>query len=76
MMILYSSGIGGWALQRLASLDTVSGDLRWAVITLVSRSMTAAIGSLLRNIGGRAWQGARFAGAIATADTMVAAGGG
>jgi hypothetical protein len=86
MMILYSSGFGerfgplwraqSFALEHLISFQCASGDLRWAVMALISRSLTAAMEALFRNIGGRAWQGARFAGALTTADTMVAAGGG
>jgi hypothetical protein len=85
MTILCKFGIGGyygrlrrvqgWALGRLISVDYASADLRWAVVALLSRGLTAAWSSLVRNIAGRAWQGARFAADMSAADTTVAAAG-
>jgi hypothetical protein len=85
MMILCDFGIRGslgpilraqtWALEHLIFLNCASGDLRWAIVALVSRSLTAAWGSLVRSVAGRAWQGARFAADLTAADTMVAAAG-
>ena len=65
-----------WACDHLASLDPVAGDPRLAIVTLLSQSLNAAGNSLVKNILGRAWRGARFAERLTTADTMVAAGGG
>jgi hypothetical protein len=62
-----------WALGQLASSGL--GDLRWAMVALVSRGIAAAADSLFRHIAGRAWQGARFAGRCAPAATTVAAAG-
>ena len=64
-----------WACDQLASLDSISGDPRLAIVTLLSQSLNAAGNSLVKNILGRAWRGARFAERLTTADTMVAAGG-
>jgi hypothetical protein len=84
MIILYGF-IGGnlkplscariWALERLVSIDCAFGDIRGAITLLALRSFTAIWAILVRNIAGRAWQGARFAAGIADADSMVAAGG-
>lgn len=85
MTILCSSGVGGplsrahasvltFTFQHLAGLDCTFGDLRWAIVTLLSHSLNAAGNSLVENIAGRAWQGARFAQRITAADTMMAAG--
>jgi hypothetical protein len=89
MMILY--GFGGfrpfwraqaWAVEHLISLHCTSGDFRWAIAALALRAFAALeafaqkqLISLARNVMGRAWQGARFAGDITDADSMVAAGG-
>jgi hypothetical protein len=62
-------------LEHLIFLNCASGDFRWAIVGLVSRSLTVAWNSLVRSVAGRAWQGARFAADITAADTMVAAGG-
>jgi hypothetical protein len=90
MMILYGFGsirpfwrAQAWAVAHLISVYCTSGDLRWAIAALALRSFAALeafahkqLVSLARKIMGRAWQGARFAGDISDADTMVAAGGG
>ncbi len=79
MTILYHVDTGPlwraqiWAFGRLASLDC--GDLRWAMVALVSRCIAAAGDLLLRHIAGRAWQGARFASSFTPAATTVAAAG-
>ena len=89
MMILY--GFGGfrpfwraraWAVGHLISVHCTSWDFRWAIAALALRSVAALeafmqkqLVSLARNVMGRAWQGARFAGDMADADSMVAAGG-
>ena len=62
-----------WALERLIGLD--ASDLRWVIVALLSHSLSAAWNSLVENIAGRAWQGARFAHSMTAADTMVAAAG-
>ncbi len=62
-----------WAFERLVALDLASGDLRLAIIALLSRVITAAGNALFETIASRALQGARFAGGMAAADTMVAA---
>jgi hypothetical protein len=71
-----------WALEHLISVHCTSGDFRWAIAALALRSVAALeafvqkqLASLARNVMGRAWQGARFAGDITDADNMVAAGG-
>jgi hypothetical protein len=70
-----------WALERLISFNCAFGDVRWAIMLLALRSLIAgwAFGQrqfvqLVRNVAGRAGQGA-FAAEIADADSMVAAGG-
>ncbi len=89
MMILY--GFGGfrpfwrartWAVEHLISVHCTSGDFRWAIAALALRSVAALeafvqkqLVCLARNVMGRAWQGARFAGDTTDADSMVAAGG-
>ncbi len=69
-----------WALERAVSPSSATGDLRWMAAALAVSALTAlgAIGQrqlvrLARHIMGRALQGARFAGAVPTADRMVAA---
>ena len=64
-----------WACERLIALDLASGDFRLAIVALASHTLNAAWNSLYENIAGRAWQGARFAERMTTADTMVAAAG-
>jgi hypothetical protein len=70
-----------WALQRLISFNCAGGDVRWAIIALALRSFTVlwVFGQrqfvlLVRNVAGRAGQGACFAADITDADSMVAAG--
>jgi len=65
-----------WAWDHLASLDSISGDPRLAIVTLLSQSFNAAGNSIVKNILDRAWRGARFAERLTAADTMVTAGGG
>jgi hypothetical protein len=67
--------VQAWALGRLIALDLTSTDLRWAIIALLCQSLTAIGNVLFESIAGRALEGARFAGAMTAADTMVAAGG-
>jgi hypothetical protein len=88
MMILYGFGsfrpfwrAQAWAVEHLISAQCTSGDVRWAIAALAFRSFAALevflqkqLASWARNIMGRAWQGARFAGDMTDADTMVAAG--
>ncbi len=68
MTILYHFDTGPlwraqiWAFGRLVSLDC--GDLRYAMLELVSRGIAAMGNTLFRHIAGRAWQGARFAGRL------------
>ena len=50
-------------------------DLRFALASVVARSLTQAADALVRHVMGRAWQGARFAEDITAAATMVAAAG-
>jgi hypothetical protein len=69
------ASIQAWAFERLISLDWAFGDLRWAIVALLSRSLAAASNHLVENILRRAWQGARFAHRVSAAATMVAAGG-
>jgi hypothetical protein len=69
-----------WAIERLVSILSPSGDLRWAVAALaiaVLATLEAMIHrqlvSLARHIMRRALRGARFADRTPTADSMVAA---
>ena len=64
-----------WAVERLIALDLASCDLRFAIVTLLCRSLTAFGNVLFENIAGRALRGARFAEALRAADTMVATAG-
>jgi hypothetical protein len=89
MMILYGFGAlrpfwraQVWAAAYLASVHGTSGDVRWAIAALALRSLAVLeafaqkqLVALARNVMGRAWHGARFAGDMTAADTMVAAGG-
>ena len=90
MMILYGCGgfqplqrVQTWALERLISLNCVSGDVRWAIVALALRSFAAMWGFgrrqfalLVRKASGRAGQGECLAADMIDADSMVAAGGG
>ncbi len=63
-----------WVFERLIALNLASGDLRLAIIALVSGALIAAGNAWFENIAARALQGAQFAGSVTAADTMVAAG--
>ena len=69
-----------WAVERLASVLSPSGDLRWAIAALTIAALATLeamihrqLVSLARHIMRRALQGARFAGPPKAADSMVAA---
>ena len=66
-----------WAFGRLVSLDLMAVDLRFALASVVARSLTQAADALVRHVVrsfmARAWRGARFAEDITAAATMVAA---
>jgi hypothetical protein len=64
-----------WAFCRLVSLDLMAVDLRFALASVVTRSLIQAANALARHVMGRAWRGARFAEDITAAATMVAAAG-
>ncbi|WP_407177176.1 hypothetical protein [Bradyrhizobium sp. STM 3562] len=85
MTTLYNLDVGGcWqslqtrlgclAFERLVALNVASGDLRLAVIGLLSAALSRAANAWVENIARRALQGARFAKSVTAADTMVAAG--
>ncbi|MBR0784673.1 hypothetical protein [Bradyrhizobium iriomotense] len=61
------------AFGRLVSLDLMAVDLRFALASVVARSLTQAADALVRHVMTRAWRGARFAEDITAAATMVAA---
>jgi hypothetical protein len=69
-----------WALEHVVSAASPSGDLRWMAAALAVSALAVLeamvqrqLVLLARHIMGRALQGARFAGALGTADSMVAA---
>ena len=62
------------AFEKLIALNLTSGDLRLAVIALVSGAIIAVANAWFENIAARALQGAEFAARVTAADTMVAAG--
>ena len=69
-----------WAIDRLVSVLSPAGDLRWAIAALTIAALATLEAvihrqfvSLARHIMRRALKGARFAGRPATADSMVAA---
>jgi hypothetical protein len=69
-----------WMLERIASAS--SGDLRWMAAALAVSALKAMeaiverqLVRLARHTMARALRGARFAGSVGTADSMVAAGG-
>jgi hypothetical protein len=71
-----------WAIERILSAASSSGDLRWMAAALAVSALAALeaivqrqLVRLARHIMTRALQGARFAGSVRTADSMVAAGG-
>ena len=62
-----------WAFGRLVSLDLMAVDLRFALASVVARSLIQAADVLAGQVMSRAWRGARFAEDITAAATMVAA---
>ena len=69
-----------WAIERLVSIVSPSGDLRWAIAALAIALLAALeamihrqLVALARNTMRRALKGARFARATKAADSMVAA---
>jgi len=74
--------VQAWMLERFVSAFASSGDLRWMAAALAVSALTALeamaqrlLVRLARHTMARALRGARFAGAVGTADSMVAAGG-
>jgi hypothetical protein len=72
-----------FALEHLIAFHSPSGDLRWAIAALTLRAFMSiwACGQRkcaqwVRNAARRIGQKAGLAAGLATADTMVAAGGG
>jgi hypothetical protein len=70
-----------WAIERILTASS-SGDLRWAAASLAVSALPALdamverqVTLLARHIMAHALKGARFAGSLRTADSMVAAGG-
>ena len=63
------------AFGRLVSLDLMAVDPRFALASVVARSLTLAADALGRHVMGRAWRGARFADDFTAAASMVAAAG-
>jgi hypothetical protein len=70
-----------FVLEHLISLHCASGDVRWAILALALRSLTAAwlfaqeqFVLLVRNVARRVRRKARFAADTTNADTTVAAG--
>jgi hypothetical protein len=71
-----------FVLARLTSFNCDAGDLRWTVLALALYALGAASAFAQRQLARwakgvlrRAWRGARFAGELRHADSMVAAGG-
>ena len=71
-----------WMLERVVSVSTSSNDPRWMAAALAVSALTALeamaqrlLVRLARHTMARALRGARFAGAVGIADSMVAAGG-
>jgi hypothetical protein len=74
--------IQAWMLEHVVSAPASSGELRWMAAALAVSALTALeavaerlLVRLARHTMARALRGARFAGAVGTADSMVAAGG-
>jgi hypothetical protein len=72
--------IQAWAIERLVSVLSPSGDLRWAIAALAIAALAALeammhrqLAFFARNTMRRALKGARFAGPGKAADSMVAA---
>lgn len=71
-----------FVLARLTSFNCGAGDLRWTILALALHALKVALAFAERQLARwargvlrRAWQGARFAGELRHADSMVAAGG-
>jgi hypothetical protein len=71
-----------FVLAHLSSFNCDAGDLRWTVLALALQALDAAsafaqrqLARWARGVLRRAWRGARFAGELRHADSMVAAGG-
>jgi len=69
------ASLHAWAFARLVFSDLIAVDLRFALASVVTRSLVQAADALVRHVMGRAWRGARFAEDITAAATMVAAAG-
>jgi hypothetical protein len=74
--------IQAWMLERVVSVPHPPSDLRWMAAALAISALKALeailqrqLVRLARHTMARALRGARFAGAVGTADSMVAAGG-
>jgi hypothetical protein len=70
-----------WAVERLVSILSSSGDLRWAIAALAIAALVTMeamiarqLAMLARNTMRRALKGACFAAHAKAADSMVAAG--
>ena len=70
-----------WAVERLVSILSSSGDLRWAIAALAIAALVTMeamiarqLAMLARNTMRRALKGACFAAPAKAADSMVAAG--
>ena len=71
-----------FVLARLTSFNCDAADLRWTMLALALRALDVVsafaqrqLARWARGVLRRAWQGARFAGELRHADSMVAAGG-
>jgi hypothetical protein len=71
-----------FVLAHLSSFNCDAGDLRWTILALALHALDAAsafaqrqLARWARGVLRRAWRGARFAGELRHADSMVAAGG-
>ena len=71
-----------WALEQVVAASSPSGDPRLMIAAFALRALAALeaiverqLVLLARHTMGRALRGARFAGSLRTADSMVAAGG-
>ncbi|UPK36480.1 hypothetical protein IVB18_03610 [Bradyrhizobium sp. 186] len=73
------ASLHAWAFNRLVSPDLMAVDLRFALMSVVTRSLVQAgdamVRHVVRHVMSRAWRGARFAEDITAAATMVAAAG-
>jgi hypothetical protein len=80
--LVIQNRIQAWMLERVVSASASPGDLRWMAAALAVSALTALeamaqrlLVRLARHTMARALRGARFAGSLRTADSMVAAGG-